>query len=425
MKGRLRNKSISILLLFFILTTLITYFPINVVVSQVVIYSIIAFIYIISHKVKRITNIWYSIAVIICFLILFRIIIDLELYGVKQELYSSNISLYFFIINGIILPVTIIPRLKLGSSNIKVALYISSVVILVCLIISLLGIVSSQAALSNDGRFSANDSLGVIQYSQLAFTCSLIGLSLLYYGGKTNFLEIVYSIILIIIGLISIVLAGTRSCFVSMAIILVFLFIAHKPKNLFKTISIASIIILILGFIIFKSEYSDTIEGLRLFRLLSGGARDVSSGRFDLYEAAIKDIVANPIFGYSAFFSFSDGIDDMTFIHNSVLEVTRSIGIIGGLLFLFMNVYLLFRSYKIMKHHREYSIFVFLFIQYFIFSLFSESVFRIALYWYSTAMIFCLIKFVNNGKISSKSSVRNNTDIWSSGKSEGSDKVGT
>ncbi len=419
MKGRLRNKSISILLLLFVLTTLITYFPVNVVVSQIVIYSIIAIIYIISPKVKRVANMWYTITLIICFLLLFRIIVDLELLGIRQELYGSNTSLYFFIINGIILPVTIIPRLRLGSSNIKKGLLISSVVILVCLIISLLGIVSSQAALSNDGRFSANDSLGVIQYSQLAFTCSLIGLSLLYGDEKNNLIVITYAILLIIIGLISVILAGTRSCFVSMAIILVFLFIAHKPKNLFKTISITSIIIIVLGFIVFKSEYSDTIEGLRLFRLLSGGARDVSSGRFDLFESALKDIIANPVLGYSAFFSFSDGIDDMTFIHNSVLEVARAIGVMGGLFFLFMNIYLLFSSYKIMKYHRQYSIFVFLFIQYFVFSLFSESVFRIALYWYSTGMVFCLIKIIKNESLSIKSSVCDNTDIWRSGESSG------
>lgn len=402
---------IGLLLLLFVLTTVISYFPLNVVVSQLIIYGLIAVVYVFAPKGK-ITNQWYVVITVICFALLLRIVIDLELYDMAQELYGSNLSLYFFVMNGIILPVLIITRIRFNAIP-KSAVYIASVVVFFCLFFSLKEISSEQAVLSNDGRYSANESLGVIQYSQLSFTCSLIGLSLLYQGAKPRVYDVIYAIALILVGLISIVFAGTRSCLVSLAVILLFLFLANRPKKIFKSLIIASVFIVLLYIALLKTGLNDTFESLRLFRMFTEGARDVSSGRFDLYLSALSDIIQNPIFGKSAFFSFSDGRDDMTFIHNSVLEIARSIGLLGGIVFLFFNVYLLKKAFIILKNHRQFALFAFLYIQYFVFSLFSESIFRIALYWFSASMILCIIKNINNGTSSILTSLGNYSNIRS------------
>lgn len=411
-KRPVRDSYIGILLLLFILTTVITYFPIDIVLSQIIIYALVCIVYIFSPKEVKIKDRWNVWGIIICFALILRIIIELEVMGRQQELYGSNTSLYFFLINGILLPILIIPRIKFSSFP-KFFLYIASFVVLACLIVSLNDIISSQAMLSYDGRYSANESLGVIQYSQLSFTCSLIGFSLLYKDSKIKLRDIFYPILLIIIGLISIILAGTRSCLVSMLVILLMLLASNRPQKIIRNIIIAGLVLGVIILAFLKLGFGELFENLRLFRLFTEGTRDVSSGRFDLYKSAMIDILSNPIFGKSAFFSFNDRGDHITYIHNSILEITRAIGVVGGIIFVLINVYLFKKSVVILKYYRQYSFFVFLYIQYFIFSLFSESIFRIALYWFSVGMILCIIKNIRNEAISGRISICCNTDVRS------------
>ena len=75
-------------------------------------------------------------------------------------------------------------------------------------------------------------------------------------------------------------------------------------------------------------------------------------------------------------------------MHNSAIEITYALGIFGGATFLYINYKALEICIKELKGQNiDNKCFVFLYIQYLIYSLFSESVLRLSLYWIFLAII--------------------------------------
>ena len=237
--------------------------------------------------------------------------------------------------------------------------------------------------MSQDHRIMANEHLSVIQFGHLGLTAVILGIYFMVKSNKSK-LFLILSVSIAFLGVMSMFLAGTRSAMIAaFAIAVVYLIANAKIKTL------VIVIILFVPFYIYSDYILSFFDGFginsanRIFQLFEEGG-DQSSGRSLIWDKAFSDLSDNFLWGVSCFFKFGD----ITYVHNSVIEITYALGIFGGATFLYINYKALEICIKELKGQNiDNKCFVFLYIQYLIYSLFSESVLRLSLYWIFLAII--------------------------------------
>lgn len=379
----MKKKISSILFLLFTSTLCMTYFTTNVVIFQLVVYAIILLCYFYAPKVPvRCNRNLYTLLCAFTLLYLIRAFVDLELLNERQELYSSNYAVYFFMLNGIVLPAFMIPRIRHSTSYFE-PFVLLGLILTYSLYQSYSNFIQGNIFMTQDHRIMANENLGVIQFGHLGLTTVILGIYFMV-RSRSNKFYMVLSVAMVSLGVMSMFLAGTRSAMLAAFIIaVIYLFAIRKVKTM---------LVIALVFIPFY-VYSESIVSYfddfgvnsanRIFRLLNEGG-DQSSSRSIIWEKAFSDISDNLLFGVSSFFK----MEDWTYVHNSIIEITYALGILGGCIFVYIN----FEAFKIgirelRGNNVDNKFLVFLYIQYFIYSLFSESVLRLSLYWFFLAIV--------------------------------------
>lgn len=361
-------------------TLCVSYFIEEVVLYQLIIDLLLLLLYFIGDKNNLNTQISgsYKLFVLFAFIYLVRAFVDLVLLGERQNLYNSDFTVYYYLITGMLLPAIFIPKLKIQKSF-DYAFLIISALIFVSLSISLSNILSGNFVLTNDQRIQGNENLGVIQYAHLGLTGAIFGF-VFFLKRNENKIYKYLSIPLALVGVGSMFFAGTRGAIISLFLILAVYLIANARLRTF-------VIFLILFFVFdsFIDQILDFFDSLgatsatRIFRFFSEGG-DQSSGRSEIWLKALSDIASSPILGVSCFYHSPDV--EVTYVHNSFIEVTYALGIFGLYVFARLNWIAIKASILSIKNKRiEHMAFSFLYLQYFTYTLFSESVIRLPLFW--------------------------------------------
>lgn len=376
----------SILLLLYTSTLYMTYFTSDVVSYQLVVYTLILICYFFARKVP-INNAKpiYVISCILAILYFIRAFIDIELLNVKQELYGSDFTVFFFMLNGIVFPIIMIPKIKHAKSY-TWAFVLLGFVLVYSLYITYTNFINGVVFMSQDHRIMANEHLSVIQFGHLGLTAVILGIYFIAKSNK-NKLFLILSASIVFLGVMSMFLAGTRSAMIAaFAIAAIYLLANAKIKAL------AVVILLFVPFYLYSDSILSFFDSFginsanRIFQLFEEGG-DQSSGRSLIWDKAFGDLSDNLLLGVSCFFKFRD----WTYVHNSVIEITYALGIFGGIAFIYINCKALAICIKELKGESiDNKCFVFLYIQYFVYSLFSESVLRLSLYWIFLAIIISL-----------------------------------
>ena len=380
---------ISLIILLQLSLLCMTYIPnVNIVAIQVAIYALLLLNYFFARKemffVKKRTIGLYLCSLTFISLLFLRIVIDLNINMLEQQIYTSDTTVYFFLINALFLPMLFIPLVKIKKEVVNVY-YVFSVLLLICLFVSFYNIVNLRGVLSADHRFGANELLGTIQYGHLGVTSFIMGLTLIQ-NEKERKYDKCLSVILLSLGIVTVFLAGTRGAFVSLFCCLLFYLIVIKKVKYVVFTAIGIVLIFILKNQII--DYFATLgsnSAIRFYALFAESG-DQSSGRMDLYRQAFADFLDNPLLGKAYFFSFSG----QPYVHNSLLEVARALGLIGVVMFIWINAKFLLICREIVKQKTLATFFALLYIQYLSFSFFSETLLRLNMYWFSMAMLLCI-----------------------------------
>lgn len=406
--NRIVKYSPQLIFLLMTSTLCMTYFVQNVVVFQSVIYFLVFILYVLSRKTVLQSSIKTCMNLYIIFAVLYvvRAFIELELLNHAQSLYANNSTVYYFLITGLLLPAFFVPKLKITQSYNSVFL-ILSIVICISLFISLYNIFTGNVILTADQRIQANERLGVIQYGHLGLTGALTGY--LCYAQKNNKKIVrLLGIVVIAIGLISMLMAGTRGALVSAIVIIAIYLFAHTKMRSFVILIIAALILFqFLDYLesIFESLGAASI--MRIIRFFSEGG-DQSSGRSEIWLKAISNILESPVWGVSCFWS-SDG-GEITYVHNSFLEVTYALGLFGLFVFAKLNYVAIKACIHSIKSSNFSGIaFSFFYLQYFTYTFFSDSIIRSPLYWFFLLM---MLNIRNQQlKIKHENSISSNTNL--------------
>ena len=232
----------------------------------------------------------------------------------------------------------------------------------------------------------------IMSFGTLMSLCYPITMSLFINSTKEN--RIVRFLILLVFS-IGVIISGTQSCFVSIIFILLFaIFIIFKEKKdiLNKIILIVVCIITLVGlFLIISIKKDDLIEDFqKLFEQTSnisnGSLPDEGgNGRIYIWKNTIGKIIENPFgVGIDNYrYAFNPPLTDkisgfiVTKAHNDYLQKMLCEGIVTGIIYIFLLLYIFFSKFKMKKEPIEYGLYL-SFICYSINIFFNISVTRVA-----------------------------------------------
>lgn len=377
---------------FLLITSLLcmTYIVEDVVKFQIGLFIFLIVCYFIAPKNKIMPQYrrLYVMMLFFSLLYIFRAFVDLELLEVKQTLFGSNSTVYVFLFIGAFLQLYIVPRLKLDEKSFSWCFFAFSLMVLASLFISFRNIMSGDVVMTGDGRIQADERLGVIQYGHLGLTAVIMGIVMLL-KRKESLLFLIISPLLLLIGLLSILMAGTRSAMVGLFIIIIFFSVTRmKTKSIIFFAIVFGVLVLLSPTILSFSDSLGSNSAARMLSFLTEGG-DQSSGRTGIWLYALGKLLASPLVGVSCFISANEFGN--YFLHNSFIEVAYAMGFVGLIPFLIIHAFALKTSYKIFKQNNiDYLCFSMLYIQYFVYTLFSESIVRLPEYWYFLAMVICI-----------------------------------
>lgn len=380
----------QIVFLFFFCLLCMTYITDSVVKFQIIVFFLIVLLYICSakHPISRRNARVYRAMIFFSVIYFLRAFFDIFLFDVKQTLFGNDYTVFVFLFVGPFLQFAIVPRQRLDKKNFSWAFWGASILLLLSLYMSFSNIASGNIIMTGDQRIQAGENLGVIQYGHLGLTSVIMGI-VMFMKRKDSMLFFIIAPLLLAIGLLSIVMAGTRSAMVGLLVIIIF-FIATRLSLKTITLSLLCFVILLVVFLNML-DYLDAIGAngaVRVLNLIRGGG-DQSSGRLDIWKQAFSEIIWSPLIGVSCFINNTKyGFD---FLHNSFVEVAYALGIVGLMPFVVINIYALISSFRIFKHRNiDYMCFAMLYLQYFTYTMFSESIVRLPEFWYFLSMVICI-----------------------------------
>ncbi|WKN40440.1 O-antigen ligase family protein [Tunicatimonas pelagia] len=225
-------------------------------------------------------------------------------------------------------------------------------------------------------RYDANSTINTIMYGQTGCALSLISLfGFIHYKKAT--LKILFALTFVV-GLLSIAKAGSRSPVVVLALVSIFYMIARLGKVkglLILSVFVGLVLINIKAIIGLLSSMGSSLA----VRLTSMIQDKETSGRDVIYANALSIIEESPIFG--SYYLIPSGIGAGGYPHNYFLEVFMTTGALGGVIFLALVIYSLFKSYNLIRAQHFSSWIVILYLQILVYGMFSTGLYTSQDFW--------------------------------------------
>lgn len=360
-------------------------------VSKAVIFVLLLFIYIyLSTRLKGLAKADYLKLIVNSYLLFLfiRIVNDFILHDNYFFMYKTPITLLFFVLNLII-----VPGFFYQKYSIRLNINLLNNILFVCLglflLLSIRDNLSGEISPTTNDRYTGYGGLDIIYYGHLGVSLIIVGTSILR-NSHNRKLKILLFLICVLIGFFSLVFSGSRGPFIALCV--VFLYKYFSSIKSIKSFGLLVVLIVLMCIL-----YDDIIWGLNNFlqefeitsfsRIAMSVVEGMSSsGRGQIYANAFNDFLDFPLFGKSYL------LDDGSYVHNIVIEQFRALGFFGGLLFLIMNLVVIWRGFILLKQKPEYSIIPMLFLQYFVYGMFSRTIIALPQYW---LCFFCINNLYN------------------------------
>jgi len=384
----LRDTPILILVLLYSYD-LLTYLPelFSASIVKIIYYLIIILFYalyiIISQRNGKLSfntkDLFFQVTLLFCLIYLTRVVYDLYIVDILHKTFTNKFTYIFLFLNSVIIPLITLKIIDYSKISFKKLYIIFTILIVFCLIISFNNVIITG------GRFSANTALDPISYGHLGITLFLLGLTFFIYPSKT-FIKIL-NILVMLFGLFSSILANSRSPIVALiGCILFYTFATKRYKILVVSLLAISFFVIYIDKMdtFFQSFGSGFAQRIYL-SVTANNVADVTSGRSSIYNIGLEQFLNSPFFGSS--FLIQNGIFRGEYVHNLILEAFISVGIFGGLLYIFSILITVKNAYHLIRLNEKYIFVSFLFIQYLIYSMFSRSIISLPLFWLSLFMV--------------------------------------
>lgn len=399
---RLKHQFLMMNIILFILFDVRTYLgeiiPMGIVSTVYFMFAFGAFLFCIRPYQTKInlcnisfTDIFFLLSFFFLVLYGIRMFINLVIESYAVFMFSG-ISTYFVYLFFIIISIFVIWKLDMETFDLKKILVISILILTIALSISLKDILT-QVNLGEftNLRFNANQELDTISYGHMGLSLLLLSICRLKLSAGYRLFYIATSLL----GLITMAIANSRSPFFALVAIFFFYFFCQKGKIYFFLFLF--LLCLTLLNIHTLAEFCSKELGLTFFdRILivleTGSDGYGSAGRSALYDYGLDMFTRSPLLG-SSFVLHDVPFGNGSYVHNIVLEAFMALGFGGGLLFLFINLWGGYCTYRIFRYKPEFTVFGLLYLQYFLFGFTSRSLVSLPSYWYMFAFVMTLYKY--------------------------------
>jgi len=283
-------------------------------------------------------------------ILVLRIFYDTEL---RTDVHLNDTSQLWLYIVGIIIPLMFALIKTYQYINFEISLFFIFSMAAIVLIITLF---SNQTLFIGDideGRQDANIALNTITFGHLGATAALLGLYI-WIKYKFHFFVRLLMILIIILGIYSMLRAGSRGPFISFFGVLFVWYVANK-KNFLKVFFVIVVSIVIV--FIFINQLLDLVgyfSPIMEDRLRASIFEGDTSERNPLYEAAINHFLDNPFLGKQfAIFEqvgFYEGNGTFIYSHNIILDAFMGLGLVGGGILIYVIAVAVRIVFKNIKH---------------------------------------------------------------------------
>ncbi len=350
-----------------------------------------------SGMLKTKQDSFFHLCMLFLLMYFFRMFYDLYFENVFHSIYSNKLTYFFIFLNSVIIPLYFLKSIILKRLDFnKLGLNLMYILFFV-LLFSFSRIIIQGVDNILGGRASANDNLDTISYGHMGLTLFFVSLSN-YSNLKTNNYIRIVCIMFMLFGLFSIAIANSRSPIVALFfVILYFAFASGKKKVI---IVFSSFILLVVYFINEINEVLTSYGSLFVERIISSltsnDLESVTSERTVLFKLGMNEFFENPFLG-SSFLIQSTHFRGI-YYHNFIIESFVSLGFLGGGIFCGLLLVTLRKCYVLMRLNKKYYFFCFLFLQYFVFSLFSRTLVTLPVFWISAFMVNNIYAFEQKNK---------------------------
>lgn len=211
-----------------------------------------------------------------------------------------------------------------------------------------------------------------------------------YFPFRKKSMPIIF-FILLIVNFISILVSGGRGGLILFIVLILFYlyFVVKQYKFSFKSVIFINVVILLVVFFVYKSieivsNLSLSTNGFK--RIIASVEAGDSSGRDIIYLQALDIVKDSPILGHGLGSVF---LELGFYSHNFFIDALVETGIIGCILFSVLLVVMWNRGLKLLRIDSTNSLWLIIFLDGFVMSLFSGYyIGHIPLYW-SMFFIFC------------------------------------
>jgi len=256
---------------------------------------------------------------------------------------TSQLWLYAF---GICLPAIFSIILSYNYIDLEKAFWW---ILYLCALILVLILYSNQTLQlsSNEikGRINANVAISSISFGHLGAMSILLGLFSLI-KQKLSLIKKMVSIILIFLGVFCMLRAGSRSPILALFVVLLFWLFSRK-NFLWGILLLIVVFVLIIIFMDPILNFMGNISPIIESRLREAIYLGNSSGRDTYYSKAFEAFLDSPLIGKQFAIFFPDGNFDYS--HNIILDALMGLGIVGGIMVVYILSAALIKSYHLIK----------------------------------------------------------------------------
>lgn len=358
-------------------------------------------------KVFKSTKSFWSLTYIYFALLFVRLFVDFVIPWKGFFLYLSPMTIIFFYFVSMIMPCLYIRKISEELDYTRFSL-LSGIFLCLYLFFSYREISSGMLlAATTGGQFEGLGDIDIITYGHLGLSLIIIAVYIIMYSGR---IMIPLAMIFIAVGLSAMVLSGSRSPFVAFAICLFVLLKSKYSKWYYLLIGL----ILILVFAnIFQEEvlrFNDYLnsQGINSFNRVVNtfwdegmSVEERSSGRDDIWDVGWSMFMQNPLWGVSYL------LPDDSYVHNIFIEQFMSLGLLGGVLFILINIKALYFGWKATTYFSNTVLIYVLFIQYLVLGCFSRTIIALGAYW-----LFMFVTIKNYERFrQNENSISSNTNL--------------
>lgn len=285
-------------------------------------------------------------------LLIFRIIYDTYLRVDLIEYETSQLWLYIF---GICIPIIISVYLTHEYINFDKSLYYIFGGFAVILLITLFNNQLLYTGESEIGRQNANIALNTISYGHVGVSTFFLGFFLIKYRSN----NLIFKIIILsisILGIYSTLRSASRGPFLAVFMVFLFYVFSKRKKALSSIIVIFTILVIIILSTDHIIDFVDKFSPLMADRIKDSIYYGDSSDRNIIFSTSFNKFLDNPLFG-SQFAHFGrvgnqEAEQGFIYSHNLILDALMGLGIIGGIIMIYI-LFTVLRNCYFKIHHND------------------------------------------------------------------------